>query len=52
LAFYSVMEGFLAQCLGGRVEPIGEAFAGSSVQVLHGADVVPGLEAAVARARA
>ena len=48
LAFYSVMEGFLAECLGGQAEPIGTAFDGSSVQILHGAEFVPGLEEAVA----
>ncbi|MEM7767070.1 MAG: S9 family peptidase [Pseudomonadota bacterium] len=48
LAFYSVMEGFLAECLGGEAEPIGDAFKGSSVQVLHGAEYVPGLETAYA----
>ena len=47
-AFYAVMEGFLSECLGGRAEPIGNAFDGSSVQVLHGADYVGGLAAAVA----
>ena len=48
LAFYSVMEGFLAECLGGQAEPIGSAFGGSSVQILHGAEFVPGLSEAVA----
>ena len=48
LAFYSVMEAFLAECLGGRAEPIGSAFNGSSVEILHGAEFVPGLEDAVA----
>ncbi|MEM9180080.1 MAG: S9 family peptidase [Pseudomonadota bacterium] len=48
LAFYSIMEGFLAECLGGQAEPIGGAFDGSSVQVLHGAEYVPGLADAVA----
>ncbi|MEM9531080.1 MAG: S9 family peptidase [Pseudomonadota bacterium] len=47
LAFYSVMEGFLARCLGGRAEPIGEAFAGSSVQILHGDEYVEGLANAI-----
>ncbi|MEM9300559.1 MAG: S9 family peptidase [Pseudomonadota bacterium] len=47
-AFYAVMEGFLAECLGGRAEVIGDAFAGSSVQILHGADYVEGLGEAVA----
>jgi dipeptidyl aminopeptidase/acylaminoacyl peptidase len=36
LAFYAVMEGFLAQCLGGRTEKVGEAFEGSTIEVLHG----------------
>lgn len=48
LAFYSVMEGFLAECLGGQAQPIGSAFDGSSVQVLHGANYIPGLSEAVA----
>ena len=47
-AFYSVMEGFLAECLGGRYEPINDAFEGSTVQILHGAEYVAGLEDAVA----
>jgi dipeptidyl aminopeptidase/acylaminoacyl peptidase len=51
LAFNAVMEGFLAECLGGRAEPIGDAFQGSTVQILHGADYVEGLaEAAAAHA--
>ncbi len=36
LAFYSVMEGFLAQCLGGRAEPVNDAFEGSTIEILHG----------------
>ena len=43
LSFYAVAEGFLAQCLGGRQEPIGDDFDGSSIQVVDGADFVPGL---------
>lgn len=46
MSFYSVAEAFLAQHLCGRVEPIGDAFKGSSVQVKTGADQVPGLKAA------
>jgi dipeptidyl aminopeptidase/acylaminoacyl peptidase len=42
-AFYAVAEGFLSQCLGGRYEPIGNDFKGSSIQVLEGAQNVPGL---------
>lgn len=46
-AFNAVAEGFLGQCLGGRVQPIGEDFAGSSIQVPAGAAQVPGLEQAL-----
>ena len=42
-AFSAVAEGFLEQCLGGRAEPIGNEFAGSSISVPTGADGVPGL---------
>jgi hypothetical protein len=42
-AFNAVAEGFLSQCLGGRAEPIGNDFAGSSISVPAGADGVPGL---------
>ncbi|MGH8083596.1 MAG: alpha/beta fold hydrolase [Lysobacter sp.] len=43
MAFNAVAEGFLAQCLGGRAQPIGEDFAGSSITVPTGADGVKGL---------
>jgi dipeptidyl aminopeptidase/acylaminoacyl peptidase len=43
LAFYAVAEAFLARHLGGRYEPIGEAFDGSTVAVPTGAGGVPGL---------
>lgn len=46
-AFNAVAEGFLAQCLGGRAEPIGGDLAGSSISVPEGADTVPGLPAAL-----
>jgi dipeptidyl aminopeptidase/acylaminoacyl peptidase len=42
-SFYAVAEGFLAQCLGGRYEPVGNDFKGSSIKVLEGAANVPGL---------
>jgi dipeptidyl aminopeptidase/acylaminoacyl peptidase len=42
-SFYAVAEGFLAQCLGGRYEPVGNDFKGSSIQVLEGVAHVPGL---------
>ncbi len=47
LSFYAVTEAFLARHLGGRYEPIGDAFEGSSIQVLTGAEQVPGLAEAV-----
>lgn len=46
-AFNAVAEGFLAQCLGGRAQPIGSDFAGSSISVPAGADGVPGLAEAL-----
>ncbi len=52
LAFYGVMEGFLAGCLGGEAEPLGAAFEGSSVEILHGAEFIPGLADAAAGAAA
>jgi len=42
-AFNAVTEAFLAECLGGRFEPIGADFAGSSIGVPAGAEHVPGL---------
>ncbi len=42
-SFYAISEGFLAKCLGGRQEPIGSDFEGSSLKVLEGAEFVPGL---------
>jgi dipeptidyl aminopeptidase/acylaminoacyl peptidase len=42
-AFNAVAEGFLGECLGGRVQPIGDDFAGSSISVPVGAEGVPGL---------
>ena len=52
-AFWAATEIFLAKCLGGRSEPLTPAlFKGSSVIVGAGGDYIPGLEAAVAAARA
>jgi dipeptidyl aminopeptidase/acylaminoacyl peptidase len=48
LSFNAVTEGFLAHCLGGAAEPIGADLEGSSMQVLEGADIVPGLAEALA----
>ena len=52
LSYMAVAEAFLAKYLGGRFEPIGDNFQGSSIQVLAGADDVPGLEAKLTLARA
>jgi dipeptidyl aminopeptidase/acylaminoacyl peptidase len=43
LSFNAVAEAFLAKCLGGRFEPIGEDFEGSTISVPLGAKHVPGL---------
>ena len=50
LSFYAVAEAFLAECLGGRYEPIGDDLAGSSMTVPAGAEHLPGLEEALERA--
>ena len=42
-SFNAVAEAFLSQCLGGRYEPIGTDFKGSSITVPEGAQNVPGL---------
>ena len=47
LAFNAVTEGFLGACLGGRVEPIGDDFNGSSLQIPAGTDYVDGLAEAL-----
>lgn len=49
LAFNAVAESFLGRCLGGRVEPVGDDFTGASIQVPHGAEYLPGLQAALPR---
>lgn len=52
LSFYAVTEAFLAKHLGGRAEPFGTDFVGSSITVPTGADGVPGLKAALEAAKA
>ena len=47
LAFNAVAESFLGNCLGGRVQPIGEDFTGSSIMVPNGAALLEGLPAAL-----
>jgi dipeptidyl aminopeptidase/acylaminoacyl peptidase len=43
LSFYAVVEGFLAKHLGGRAEPAGDDFKGSSITVESGVEHIPGL---------
>ena len=47
LSFNAVAEAFLAQCLGGSYEPVGEDFKGSSIEVVSGKSEVVGLAAAL-----
>jgi dipeptidyl aminopeptidase/acylaminoacyl peptidase len=47
LSFYAVTDAFLAEHLGGRYEPIGDDFEGSSITVPVGAEEVPGLAEAL-----
>ena len=46
IAFNAVSENFLAPCLGGRAEPIGDALKASTAEVRQGAEFVPGLKEA------
>ena len=48
LSFNAVAEAFLAGCLGGRSEPVGDAFQGSSLEIRAGREHIPGLPAAAA----
>jgi dipeptidyl aminopeptidase/acylaminoacyl peptidase len=47
IAFNAVAEQFLGQCLGGRVEPVGDTLKSSTLTVPHGAELVPSLKQAV-----
>jgi len=47
LAFDAIMETFLAQCLGGSYQPVGDDFKGAHFAVPVGADKVYGLGAAL-----
>ena len=46
LSFNAVTDLFLAQYLGGRSEPIGDDFQGSSIEIKSGLDQIPGLKEA------
>jgi len=43
LAFTAVAEAFLAKHLGGQYQPLGNDFAGSSIRIETGGELVPGL---------
>ena len=43
LAFHGVTEAFLAKHLGGRYQPIGTDFAGSSLKIETGGELIPGI---------
>jgi dipeptidyl aminopeptidase/acylaminoacyl peptidase len=49
MSFFAVAETFLAQCLGGGYQPIGDDFKGSSIAVPAGADQVTGLVEALSK---
>jgi dipeptidyl aminopeptidase/acylaminoacyl peptidase len=51
LSFNAIAEAFLAEYLGGRYEPIGDAFQGSTITVPVGAAGVSGLEDALSSGR-
>jgi dipeptidyl aminopeptidase/acylaminoacyl peptidase len=48
IAFNAIAENFLAKCLGGRAEPIGNTLKASTAKVEHGAEFAPGLKDALA----
>ena len=48
IAFFAIAENFLAECIGGRAEPLGDALKPSSAEIVEGAAHVKGLEAALA----
>ncbi|HEY9204788.1 MAG TPA: S9 family peptidase [Candidatus Methanoperedens sp.] len=47
LSFNAVTEAFLSDCLGGRYEPIGDDFNGSSITIPVGKEHLPGLNEAL-----
>ncbi len=44
IAFFALAENFLAECLGGRAEGLGDVLDPSSAEVVEGAEYVLGLE--------
>ncbi len=49
MSFNAINEIFLAQCLGGAYQPIGDDFKGSTVAVPAGADQIHGLSEAISK---
>jgi dipeptidyl aminopeptidase/acylaminoacyl peptidase len=49
MSFNAVTEAFLAQHLGGRYEPIGNDFTGSTIQIPAGVEGVPGVPAGTSK---
>jgi dipeptidyl aminopeptidase/acylaminoacyl peptidase len=47
IAFFAIAENFLAECIGGRAEPLGDALKPSSAEIVEGAAHVKGLETAL-----
>ena len=43
-SFKAVVEAFLAAHLGGRWEPVGDDFAGSTIEFKVGRELIPGLD--------
>ena len=44
LSFFAVAEAFMRSCLGGQIEPIGDDFKDSSIEIIHGAEFISGLK--------
>ena len=47
IAFFAIAENFLAECIGGRAEPLGDALKPSSAKIVEGEEHVKGLTAAL-----
>ena len=47
ISFHAVVEQFLASCLGGRAQAVGDDFRDSSIQVRAGVEPVPAVQAGV-----
>ncbi|QIQ86829.1 MAG: S9 family peptidase [Erythrobacter sp.] len=45
IAFFAIAENFLAECLGGRAEPLGDVLAPSTAEIVEGEEYVKGLAA-------